>query len=61
MDEETPPAKPRLEFRRGRTSAAPAARKHVPVEDALAKMAGKVEQRRRSQDEARGRASDETF
>ena len=62
MDEQTPPAKPRLEFRRTRQapsapsapSARSAGRKHVPVDDALSRMAGKVGERRRAQDEARG-------
>jgi hypothetical protein len=52
--EDAPPAKPRLEFRRSRPATAPAmARKPVPVEDALSRMAGKVGERRRAQDEAR--------
>lgn len=65
MDEQTPPAKPRLEFRRSRQAASPplpsggsdrAARKHVPVGDALSRMAGRVAERRRAQDEARAQA-----
>jgi hypothetical protein len=50
MDEEQPPAKPRLVFGRGRagSASAPAARKHVPVEDALSGMAGKIGERRRA-------------
>jgi hypothetical protein len=61
MADDVPPAKPRLEFRRGRPASAPAgARKGVPVEDALSRMAGKVGERRRAQDEARQpRAPDE--
>jgi hypothetical protein len=48
MEEEQAPAKPRLVFGRGRTATSPAARKHVPVEDALAGMAGKIGERRRA-------------
>jgi hypothetical protein len=50
MDDETPPAKPRLAFT-GRSSgnaSARTARKHVPVEDALSRMAGKIGERRRA-------------
>jgi hypothetical protein len=65
MDEDTPPAKPPLEFRRGRQagSTPSAGRKHVPVDDALARMAGRVAERRRAMDEARAqsRDADETF
>ena len=58
-------AKPRLEFGRGRAGskgpAGPAARKHVPMEDVLAKMAGKIGERRRAAEAQRagGRAADE--
>ena len=56
-------AKPRLEFGRGRTgkpAAPPAARKHVPMDDVLAKMAGKIGERRRAAEASRvGRAGDE--
>jgi hypothetical protein len=51
MDEATPPAKPRLAFGTGRSTAsggARTARKHVPVEDALSRMAGKIGERRRA-------------
>ena len=55
-EKESTAAKPRLDFGRGRASSdksTSSARKHVPVEDALAKMAGKIGERRRSLDEAR--------
>jgi hypothetical protein len=52
MDDETPPAKPRLSFGRGRAASADrsprAAREHVPVHDALSRMAGKIGDRRRA-------------
>ena len=51
MDDATPPAKPRLAFGTGRSTAAGGARtarKHVPVEDALSRMAGKIGERRRA-------------
>lgn len=73
MDEDNPPAKPRLEFRRSRqassppssAASAPAGRRHVPVDDALTRMAGRVAERRRALDEARGQdrgsEADESF
>ena len=55
--------KPRLEFGRktGPRAAAPGpARKHVPMEDVLAKMAGKIGEKRRAAEATRaGRARDE--
>lgn len=56
--DETPPAKPRLEFRRaGQAAAQGSSRKHVPMEDVLAKMAGKIGERRRAAEAERaGRA-----
>lgn len=54
MEQDPPPAKPRLGFGRGRASTdRSAARKHVPVEDALARMAGKIGEKRRTLDAAR--------
>jgi len=47
---------PRLSFSRGRAApaGAPSGRsKHVPIEDVLAKMAGKVGERRRAAESAR--------
>ena len=57
-------AKPRLEFGRktGARAGAPGpARKHVPMEDVLAKMAGKIGERRRAAEALRagGRSGDE--
>jgi hypothetical protein len=53
MDKQQP-AKPRLAFTRGQASSSGAtARKHVPVEDALARMAGKMGERRRASSASR--------
>lgn len=60
-EDQAPPARPRLEFRRGRAPSAPPARKAVPVEDALSRMAGKVGERRRAQDAAREPPADKPF
>lgn len=60
--DQAPPAKPRIEFSRGRSASpgsSPAARKAVPMEDVLAKMAGKIGERRRAADAVRsGRPMD---
>ncbi|MHB1262527.1 MAG: hypothetical protein ACYC2H_12525 [Thermoplasmatota archaeon] len=50
METGEPPSKPRLAFGRGRASStvAGSSRKHVPVEDALSRMAGKIGERRRA-------------
>lgn len=58
-------AKPRIEFGRARggpraPGGPPAARKHVPMEDVLAKMAGKIGEKRRAAEASRvGRGADE--
>lgn len=59
--DEMPPAKPRLEFRRaGQAASQGGARKHLPMEDVLAKMAGKIGERRRAAEAQRaGRGPDE--
>ena len=63
QDKKDGEAKPRLEFTKGRTGtrvATPTARKHVPMEDVLAKMTGKIGERRRSAETQRsGRPRDE--
>ena len=46
--EKEQPAKPRLAFGRGQASTPPAARKPIAIEDALARMAGKMGERRRA-------------
>lgn len=48
MEKDAQPAKPRLTFGRGPSATSAPARKHVPVEDALARMAGKIGERRRA-------------
>ncbi len=50
MENGEPPAKPRLAFGRGKGSNATPAPKRVPIEDALARMAGKMGERRRASD-----------
>ena len=53
MEKEQTPAKPRLAFGRGQASTPSASRKHVPIEDALARMAGKMGERRRASSASR--------
>lgn len=51
MESGEPPSKPRLAFGRGRAPSptrADAPRQRLPVEDALARMAGKIGERRRA-------------